>query len=178
MQEKYCANWVHRPGLNDGCGNVEGAPGRTFLCARCRKRVLICSRCDRGQLYCAEDCALIARRVAQRAAGRRYQQSRDGRFAHAERNRRYRVRQKNVTHQGSAPPPPDGQVTSDPTVIASEPFSPTRRREYSLQCSVEPWRCHFCGYLCPEFVRQGFLRRRRVPRRQARRGTDHHGHTP
>ena len=65
---------------------------RLFLCARCRKQVCVCSDCDRGQQYCGEDCALAARRLSLKAAGRRYQSSRRGRARHAERMRRYRAK--------------------------------------------------------------------------------------
>ena len=50
-----------------------GASARLFLCAGCRLEVLICSRCDRGNIYCGKGCASEARRIAQRAAQRRYQ---------------------------------------------------------------------------------------------------------
>ena len=179
MPEKDCAERACCPELIDDCRGPDEIPGRTFPCARCNVRVFICSHCDRGQIYCAGGCGPTARRAAQLEAGRRYQQSRNGRFAHAERNRRYRVRHKNVTHQGSPLRPSDGLVTTDPSVIASEPLPPSRGRECSIPSSGEPWRCHFCGRICPQFVRQGFLRRRRVPRRHSRhsrRGTDHRGY--
>jgi hypothetical protein len=51
----------------------------------------------------AFNCAARARRRTRRDAGRRYQTSRRGRLAHAERSRRYWVRCKNVTHHGSSP---------------------------------------------------------------------------
>ena len=75
--------------------------GRLFVRVCCRTQVLICSHCDRGQIYCAAHCAQAARSHSIREAGKRYQTSRRGRFTHAERSRRYRARQKNVTHQGS-----------------------------------------------------------------------------
>ncbi|HFX6065141.1 TPA: hypothetical protein ACIE75_005504, partial [Klebsiella pneumoniae] len=73
---------------------------RFFQCARCGAEVLICRSCDHGQIYCAGGCSEEARRSSVKQAGRRYQSSRQGRFAHAERSRRYRERKK-VTHQGS-----------------------------------------------------------------------------
>lgn len=160
MPEQYCANRVDRPGLIDDCGSAEEASCRTFLCARCRQRVIVCGHCDRGQIYCASGCGQTARLLAQREAGQRYQRSRNGRFAHAERNRRYRLRQKNVTHQGSPLPPPDGLVEPDPMVAANGPSSPARE--------LPSWRCHWCGRRCSALVRQGSLRRRRVPRRPSR----------
>jgi hypothetical protein len=62
------------------------------VCARCRAQVLLCSRCDRGQRYCGLACSRAARQDSQREAARRYQGSRAGRMAHAERSRRWRQR--------------------------------------------------------------------------------------
>lgn len=141
--------------------------GRFFLCVCCRSQVVICSHCDRGQIYCAADCAQAARCHAVREAGRRYQTSRRGRFAHAERSRRYRTRQKNVTHQASPALAPDDLLAASSTLMveASSKAIPT-----ALSTRV----CHFCGRPCAQFVRTGPLRRR-VPRnvcRADRRGTD------
>ena len=86
-------------------------PARIFLCACCRVQVLVCSHCDRGQIYCPDQCAAATRQVLQRAAGRRYQKSRAGRFKHAQRMRRWRERRcavaQIVTHQGSLDTPLD-----------------------------------------------------------------------
>lgn len=174
MPGKYHANSVCRPGLIEKCRTAEEDSARTFVCLRCHERVFICTHCDRGQIYCVGGCAQTARRVAQREAGRRYQRSRDGRFAHAERNKRYRARRKIVTHQGSPPTPSDGLVEPDRTVVASGPRLPT---------SVdEAFHCHWCGRPCSAFVRQRALRnRRRVPRGQSRhdrRGPDRRDHRP
>ena len=119
-------------------------PGRRYLCARCRTAVLICSPCDRGHRYCTTQCAKQARDQSVRAAGHRYQVSLRGRHAHAERQRRYRARQKKVTHQSSPPPAPPDQLPPGPTV----PVIPA------------PWHCWRCRHWLPEFVRQDFLRRR------------------
>jgi hypothetical protein len=53
-------------------------------------------------------------------AGRRYQKSRRGRLKHAERNRRYRLRQQNVTHQGSMPPAQDDLLLAN-SAVGREP---------------------------------------------------------
>ncbi len=97
------------------------APGRLFLCARCRVQVVLCSHCDRGNRYCGRQCRRLARDAARRESARRYQQSRRGRLAHARRSQRWRQRcrargdgdgggdgrgedlQQNVTHQGCLP---------------------------------------------------------------------------
>jgi len=184
MRGQYSTHRRFRP-RPSGCPERIGeTPARFFLCARCHVQVLVCSCCDRGQIYCASDCAQEARRHAQRAAGQRYQTSRRGRIAHALRARRYRDRrrtapvsgqeeamlkhrrQKNVTHHGSPPQPPDGLLSLDPAA-ANKPPSPggfPRR---------PAWHCHWCGGRCPDFVRQDFLRRRRGSRTVARRGPEH-----
>ena len=92
--------------------------GRLFLCACCREQVLICRRCDRGQRYC-RTCAKEARRASVREAGRRYQQSRQGRFAHAARSRLHRERNKKVTHQGSPVLANDVVLRQDSTNVAA-----------------------------------------------------------
>lgn len=137
-------------------------PARLFLCARCQAQVLICSCCDRGQIYCAGGCAREVRHQAQRAAGRSYQASRRGRVNHAARARRWRARQKNVTHQGSPSRPPDDGVSVDATVTASDPpVAPSSDVESPSRGGNPPLgRCCWCGRRCPPFVRMGFLRRR------------------
>jgi hypothetical protein len=130
--------------------------GRFFLCGRCRAQVVICTVCDRGQRYCGRDCAEAARTQSLRAAGRRYQQTRRGRLAHAERARRYRRRQQIVTHQGSPAPLPKGLLPANPTGA----LNPGRLLVATLALSGQ---CRFCGRNCGAFVRLGF-RRRRVAR--------------
>jgi hypothetical protein len=145
-------------GWPDDCGT----PARFFLCARCRSQVFICSHCDRGQIYCGESCAKEARRRSLREAGRRYQNSRRGRLAHAERARRYRLRRNNVTHQGSPSDQTDDLLSVVPAAIMTE----------AVPTDIRPrWQCHRCGRRCPQFVRHDFLRRR--VRRNNRRGPQH-----
>ena len=150
--------------------------GRLFLCARCRVQVLICSVCDRGQIYCCGACSEFARHASICEAGRRYQRTRKGRFASAESSRRYRSRQKKVTHQGSLMEPPDALLRQDlalaivtPETCAIAPASPAS--------PTQP--CRFCGALCSEFVRFGYLGRwvPRPIRPQTRRGSNR-GHSP
>jgi hypothetical protein len=158
----------------DPCEPDHGAASpsaRLFVCAGCRCQVVICSFCDRGQVYCAGDCAGVARRRTLHDAGRRYQSSRPGRLAHAARARRYRARRNNVTHHGSPPPPRDDLVVSisSPSTSAEnelgEPIPPDpRQRPIS--------RCHWCARRGVGFVRQGFLRRR-----SRRRGVTRHNRT-
>ena len=132
---------------------------RLFNCARCRRQVVICSHCDRGNIYCGKGCSQTARRESQREAGRRYQKTRRGGFAHAERQRRYRQRRRaKVTHQGS---PPD---VADETLPAESRAS-ARRSEVPAEVPGDGIRCDLCGRVCSHFLRQSFLRRR--PTREA-----------
>ena len=132
---------------------------RLFNCARCRCQVVICSHCDRGNLYCGKRCSQAARRQSVRAAGKRFQNSRRGRFAHAERQRRYRQRRRQkVTHQGSLPGPPD-------ETLPAESRTSARRIEFPAAVAIDGIRCHRCRRLCSDLVRQTFLQRR--PAREA-----------
>ena len=152
---------------------MEEKTGRLFLCACCGVQVLICSPCDRGQIYCAGDCSQLTRCASMREAGRRYQCSRKGRFAHAERSRRYRQRQHNVTHQGSLSQPLDALLPVDSAVaIAPAQACPLAPPALTVQC-------HLCGVRCSVFVRLGYLgqRVRRSVHPPHRRGA-YRGHSP
>jgi len=132
---------------------------RLFNCARCHCQVVICSHCDRGNIYCGKRCAQAARRQSRRAGGRRYQNTRRGRRCHAERQRRYRQRQRaKVTHQGSLPVVPDETLPAE-----SEPS--VRRSDFPALDRADGIRCHFCGRVCSPLLRQSFLHRR--PTREA-----------
>jgi hypothetical protein len=132
---------------------------RLFNCARCRCQVVICSHCDRGNIYCGKRCAESARRQSRRAAGRRYQRTRRGRFAHAERQRRYRQRRSaKVTHQGSPLEVADETLPAESRTSAQRVESPPAVPNNGI-------RCHLCGRVCSHFLRQSFLRRR--PTREA-----------
>jgi hypothetical protein len=96
---------------------------RFVVCARptCGQVFFLCLRCDRGHRYCGPTCAAEARRASLLAAGRRYQASRDGRLAHAERQRRYRDRRRaKVTHHRRNDVPPSTKVRAPPTTGARE----------------------------------------------------------
>ena len=79
---------------------------RLFHCARCHCQVILCRACDRGNVYCDNGCAQAARRASLRRASARYRRTRRGRLNNAERQRRFRARQQNVTHHRSAARPP------------------------------------------------------------------------
>lgn len=126
---------------------------RLFNCARCRCQVVICRSCDRGNQYCGAGCARIARTDTLRRAGRRYQRGRQGRFAHADRQRRYRQRQQQkVTHQGSAP-----VSTGDLLLGRTDGPIPAPQRQWLKQQPANI--CHFCRCRSVKFLRLGFLRR-------------------
>ena len=161
MRRQYSVKRGVRPRNIRRSGHGAAASARLFMCAECHAQALICSCCDRGQIYCAGDCAARARRRTGRDAGRRYQTSLRGRLAHAARSRRYRVRCKNVTHHGSPPSPPDDLLSPDPAAASKPPSIGDFPRQ-------PPGRCHWCGGVCPQFVRQNFLRRRQGPRTVAR----------
>lgn len=152
---------VHHPGLK----KVHIAEDyRVFFCRNCKRQVNICSYCDRGNVYCSRRCVLEGRRSSMREAGRRYQATFRGRFHHANRQRAYRTRtrapapiEEKVTHQGS---PEAGTRT---IVAASAGSYPGGKVDSLPTASLEGLtvRCHFCGCPCLEFVRDGFIRRRR-----------------
>ena len=144
---------------------VVDTAGRLFLCVRCREQVVLCSRCDRGQRYCGQTCSDAVRRANQRAAGQRYQCSSAGRAKHAERSRRWRLRQRErqrdptvdasapVTHH--SPPEPVG---STPGPVAAAERSPA---SVGLEMPAQ-WHCPGCTTQLQPWVRQGFMRRRRT----------------
>ena len=125
---------------------AEEASCRMLLCGRCRSQVLVCRRCDRGQVYCAGTCAQQARRHHQREARRRYQATPCGRSMHADRNRRYRVRQRSVTDQG---PLKEHEAGLLPGVEAHGPVS----EQSPSRSPSRDWRCHFCRQAASAFVR-------------------------
>jgi len=126
---------------------------RLFHCARCRCQVTICSRCDRGQFYCGPSCREAARRASLRAAGRRYQDTHRGRMHHAQRQRNYRDRNKEVTHQGSTPPPANALLDGASQATAGGEPGPR-----------DALRCRFCGCRCGPFLRLDYLHRSPVGR--------------
>lgn len=124
---------------------------RLFYCVRCHAQVLVCSRCDRGQTHCSPICSGHSRRDSLRLAGRRYQESRQGRLMHADRMRRYREREKHkVTHQGS----PLAEVGA---LLPGDTQMPRAIRP--LVTSTE-YRCRFCRKTCSEWLRRHFIKRR------------------
>ena len=100
---------------------------RMFQCARCHCQVIVCRHCDRGNVYCANGCADLARSASLRRAAKRYRSTRRGRHSNADRQRRFRARQREkVTHQGSRVVKilmqrPDGNISAaHPSVLYSQ----------------------------------------------------------
>lgn len=124
---------------------------RLYHCARCHRQVVICRYCDRGNIYCARGCAEAARKEGLRAAGRRYQRSRQGRLRHAERQRRYRARRQKVTHQGSL-------SSSSDDALFTGPERPAGNGSMGSG-SASGICCHFCRRECAPFLRRNFLHR-------------------
>ena len=145
---------------------------RLYNCVRCAKQVRICRRCDRGNRYCAEGCAQISRREAQRRAGRSYQRSPRGACNHAARQARLRARHANkVTHQSSPVKATLGIVASIPTTTQGEehvetaalgPVRPAALYAHASFCFQHRVlalpRCSFCGAVLPQFARRARLR--------------------
>jgi len=131
--------------------------GRLYLCANCREQIFICRHCDRGNRYC-RDCAQSVRQACVREAGQRYQSSRRGRFAHAERARRYRRRRQEVTHHGSL-------AAGSNDVLQADLDAAVAVVDVATHTAASSPCCHCCGRPLPAFVRTGYVRRRGSQRR-------------
>ena len=124
---------------------------RLFYCAGCHRQVIVCRQCDRGQCYCGRECAQSARTASLRAANHRYQKTYRGRLHHAQRQQRYRLRQREqaekVTYQGSQETPPHDVLTQQ------------RRRMMAdeLPAKKSSMQCHFCHRSVCRFLRRAFL---------------------
>ena len=173
-------------------------PGRLFLCARCRAQVVLCSRCDRGNRYCGRPCRRLSRDAARRDSASRYQQSRRGRFVHAERSRRWRQRrqardgsdaggdvadtgggqERNVTHQGCPPGPVAAPLVAwtQPSTSAPAPASASASAVTATRPPPPSPPCGSAAAAQPltHGVRQGFLRHVAHPTRPRWR----HDHSP
>ncbi|MGH8291743.1 MAG: hypothetical protein ACREV7_22705 [Steroidobacteraceae bacterium] len=131
----------------------EPATYRLYHCRRCGMQVCICAQCDCGNLYCPGECAERARRESVRRAGARYQRTLRGACRHAERQRRYRERQKReVTHHRLA-------LTSSQCSLSVHPITASESIDVDYQAPVQrpirllQTRCAFCGVPLPAFAR-------------------------
>ena len=78
---------------------------RLRACQWCWQPFVLCRACDRGHVYCSLPCRHAGRARSLRAAGRRHQQSPEGRLDHRDHQRAYRARcRARVTHQTSPTP--------------------------------------------------------------------------
>jgi len=129
---------------------------RFFLCARCRSQVLVCRRCDRGQIYCGAACSGESRRQRQREANRRYAKTRRALHKNAQRQQRFRQRQralnapseKKVTDQGSA------HVQRADTLVREHVPHPITPLEAQKTMNAH---CEVCGIRCSALVRHDYL---------------------
>ena len=146
---------------------------RLFQCLRCRRQVMVCQQCDHGQRYCAEGCRQAARKSTRQRANKKYQNSRQGRFNNAARQKRFRQRQKEkankVTYQGSPASPPN--------VPLIEKLCPRQNGEKVQQKPIETV-CHFCGCPSGRYFRGGFLKKRTTYPYQSKKsaGESHNDH--
>ena len=126
---------------------------RLYNCSRCHVQVTICNHCDRGNIYCGDKCAKTARQKSHASANKKYQSSRQGRFANALRQQRYRARQKQkVTDQGSANHSRDALLENESKKVTDVVWQAIFHEKTSLHC-------HFCQCECSDFLRLGFIRR-------------------
>ena len=134
---------------------------RMFHCAGCHCQVIVCRDCDRGNVYCANGCAGQARSASLSRAAKRYRSTRPGRHSNADRQRRFRARQKQiVTHQGSPPVIRLALLLSALNTRKRDQEAARNRTETAIYC-------HFCQCECTPYLRNEFLRppQRGKPRR-------------
>ena len=162
-------------------------------------QVVLCSRCDRGNRYCSRTCSRQARDAARCEAASRYQRSRRGRAAHAERMRRWRQRaaacqdhganadaeSQKVTHQGCPPGPPTAPLatwTQDSTIASAAQEVTPPQCGATTTCATVSMHCQRCAARLPGWLRQGFVRHAVRPARAvasaAPRGGRRRDHLP
>lgn len=126
---------------------------RLYHCRRCGMQVCICAQCDCGNVYCPGECTHLARLESVRRAGARYQRTFRGARKHAERQRRYRERQKlEVTHHSFSLVTTGCNVLRHP-ITASELIDVDFKDTLSLPIRLLQGCCAFCGRLLPAFAR-------------------------
>lgn len=130
---------------------------RIFNCARCHRQVIICSCCDHGNIYCSYKCSLLSRQESLRAAGKRYQNTYQGKTNHARRQRRYRDQEKKkVTHHSSP------EINNN-DLLQTEESEYVDYDDYVDLAHNNDIHCDFCGYKCNSSLRIAFLVRNRPP---------------
>jgi hypothetical protein len=141
-------------------------------CRLCRRLIALCSHC-RTRATCSPECAREHRRQQVLEAGRRYQATPDGAAAHAERQRRYRMRQREcVTHptrqqSGSVmAQTSSSEDDSGPIVRPGNPAAEWTTRS-SPDGRISLYRCAYCRRVTSQWHRilpTGRRRRRPVQR--------------
>ena len=126
---------------------------RLYNCERCGVQVRICRRCDHGQIYCAAECAKRRRRESVRRAGARYQRTRRGALCHARRQRRWRLRRQEVTHQGYRGALGCAKVLSVALSAEIRPDAPPIAPTIDPKPAAASTRCAFCGAPLPVWTR-------------------------
>ena len=124
---------------------------RLYQCTLCHKQMTICSKCDHGQIYCDDGCSSIARKKSLKAAGKRYQETDNGKRKHAARQARYEMRLKiNLTHHTS------------PLTLQSAPIQKLENNADKAKTGHQNTTlcCCFCGKPVSFWLRNDFLRRR------------------
>jgi hypothetical protein len=145
--------WESMPSYRRGPSRADH---RMFFCKRCKALVFLCRACDRRHVYCSTDCAEASRRDQRKRTARFRATFPDARHKNAERQRRWRERQRARRHQvgnpgpvtyHQAPSPPESprrlmanakwpRPTKAPP--ASSRFEPLDRRNACYPCT-------FCG---------------------------------
>lgn len=110
--------------------------------------------CDRGHRYCSPGCRGRARLEQRRAAGRRHQQSLEGRLDHRDRQRAYRLRKaaklreavkQSVTDDGSQAGMTSANILPPCRWPPELDGSGWRRHLWQIISSFGLVICHFCG---------------------------------
>ena len=118
---------------------------RIFNCVRCQRQTIICAYCDRGNIYCGFICARQSRIQNHRISNRIYQKTYRGKQKHSERQKYYRLRQKEkVTDQGSV------SISQNDLLLATEIDT--------KKITSEQMHCHFCKQIVSPYLRNGYLR--------------------
>ena len=108
----------------------------------------VCPKCDRRQVYCSDACRKSARRIKQREANRRHQQSEEGRLDHRDRQRAYRLRNAKlrVTDHPYEAPDRYGKIVPPASRPLPRPFASANTRLYArLALPGKAVVCKFCG---------------------------------
>lgn len=140
---------------------------RYVVCGRpeCRQVFFLCSGCDRGRRYCGRVCSRAARCASVRAAGARYQRSREGARSHAARTAAWRARRQKVTHQARGEEAREASVVDEPVPDAASVADVVRaeRSEAPVHAPATPSRptCARCGR-ASAFLRHTTLARTHV----------------